>query len=205
MSFMHYAFAALAPLTIAATALHAQGPRPAQRHEGFWIGFGFGGSKTNMKCTGCAFTGPSDPWRGGFGSGGYLAMGGALSQQLQLGGEVNSSQIIGNDRDATVAQVLFVMRYYPGAHEGLHLTAAFGPAAYVLAGRGGTVEATGFAGRVGAGFDFAVGRRFALVPYASIARTAVQQGSLSVSGTAGPVTKLENSIVSQFGLGFHWH
>jgi hypothetical protein len=204
MRILRTALAAAVLISLGAAA-DAQAPRRAQARDGFWIGFGLGASNNDLECTGCAFTGPSDPWHGGFGSHGFLAMGGALSQQLLLGGELGSATVIGNGRDATVGQLLFIARYYPGAFEGFHVDGGMGPAVYMLEGGGGSVEATGFAVRVGAGYDFALGRRFAITPYANVARTMVQQGSISATGTAGPVTRLQNTFVTQFGIGFHWY
>lgn len=195
----------VAGLALGATVLGAQAPRPAQRHEGFFIGFGIGASNNDLDCTGCNFTSETDPWRGGFGSGGYLAMGGALSQQLLLGGELSGSSVMSGERDATIGSLLFIAQYYPGAFEGFHVKGGLGPTGVMLQGDGSKVEATGFAVQAGVGYDFRVGRRFAITPYANIARTAVQQGSLTMSGSSGTVTRLENRVLAQFGIGFNWY
>jgi hypothetical protein len=192
----------LSAFVLSAAALPAQS---SHSRDGFWIGFGLGASTNDLECTGCLYTGASDPWRGGFGSGGFLAMGGAVSPQLLLGGETAVASVIGENRDASIASLLFLVKYYPAIYEGFHVSGAMGPTVFLLEGNGSSVEASGFAVRAGVGYDLAMGRRFAITPYANIARTMVQQGSLSVSGAAGPVTKLENKMVAQFGVSFNWY
>jgi hypothetical protein len=194
-----------ASLILVATSVGAQAPRHAQAHDGLWFGLGIGASTNDLDCSGCAFTGPSDPWRGGLGSGVKVSVGGALSQQLLLGGEISVTDVSNGTRAANTGSILFIARYYPGAFEGFHVEGGMGPSVFSLGGGGGSVEATGFSIQGGLGYDFRLGRRFALTPYASAARTMVQQGSLKSDGSAGPVTRLNNKVLTHFGLGFHWY
>lgn len=185
------------------TAMGAQAPRRGQAHEGPWFGVGVGASNNDLECTGCTSTSTSDRWEGGTGPGGFLAAGYALSQQLLLGVEANAGGTGGEDANASIFQYLVVAQYFPSASGGLRLNAGLGRAVYDLSRTGGSVSATGYAYRVGAAYDFVMRNRFALAPYVNIARTTVGQGSLEANGNAGPVTRLENSMVTQIGLALY--
>ena len=196
-----------AGLILGTATLGAQASSRVQRHDGFNIGFGIGAADYDLKCSGCTTTGSSDPWEGGFGSSFYFRLGGAVSQQLLLGGEISAGAIAGpNDRNSSVGQLLFTAQYYPGAFEGFHITGGMGPAAISLQDSGPTqVEAIGYALRAGVGYDFGIGRRFALTPYANVGRTMIQQGSIETAGNPGAVSRLESKMLVQFGLGFNWY
>lgn len=191
-----------AGLLFVGTVARAQEPTSGQRPGGLRIGLGFGASNNDLECTGCTSTGPDDPWRGPSGSGGFLAVGGVLSHQLLIGGEVNISGAESGKRGVTIFQLLLTAQYFPVASRGLNVTAGVGPASFQIGGAGGGVEGYGTAVRVGAGYDIAIGRRFALTPYATVARTS-SGGSLTSSGNAGPVTRLENRMVTQYGFAIH--
>lgn len=196
----------VAGLVLGGASLGAQAPRPAQRHDGFNIGFGIGGANYDLKCDGCITTGVTDPWSGGFGGSAYFRVGGAISQQMILGGEVSGGAIVGaNDRASSVGALLFTMQYYPGAYEGLHVTGALGPAGVALEDGNNRVEAFGYAVRAGIGYDFGLGKRFAITPYANVGRTMISQGSIETAGSPGAVTRLESKVLVQFGLGFNWY
>lgn len=194
--------AAAAGLLFVGIIASAQEPTSGHRRDGPWIGFGFGASNNDLECTGCTSTGPDDPWRGPNGSGGFLAVAGALSQQLLIGGEVNISGAASGKRGVTIFQLLLTAQYFPVASRGVHVTAAVGPASFQIGGAGGGVEGYGTALRVGAGYDIAIGGRFALTPYATVART-FSGGSVTSSGNAGPVTRLENRSLTQYGVAIH--
>ncbi len=196
-----------AGLMFGAITLGAQAVSRVQRHHGFNIGFGIGAADYDLKCSGCTTTGASDPWEGGFGSSGYLRIGGAVSQQLLLGGEVSGAGIAGpNERNSSIGQLLFTAQYYPGAFEGFHVIGAMGPAAISLQNTESiSVNAVGYALRAGVGYDFGLGKRFALTPYASIGRTMISQGSIETAGATGTVTRVESKRLVQFGLGVNWY
>lgn len=198
---------AIVGLIVGALSLDAQASPRVQRHDGFNIGVGLGGASYDLNCTGCTTTGASDPWEGGFGSAFYVRLGGAVSQQLLLGGELSGGAIAGpNERNSSIGELLFTVQYYPGAFEGFHVTGGMGPAFLSLQDSGPTkVEAAGYALRAGVGYDFGIGKRFALTPYANVGRTMVSQGSIETAGTAGTVSRLESRMLVQFGLGFNWY
>ncbi len=199
----HWLRFAVLPFLLATASAAQESPRPAR--AGVWAGAGFGVARNNLKCTGCTSTGSDDAWKGGSGGGAYFAAGRAFSQQVLAGIELGVSGTSGGGRSATLFNLLLVGHYYPRAEGNFYIKGGIGPATYSLSGPyqglGGGVEASGWAAQVGVGYDIRVRQRFALAPYASIAGTTVRQGSINVSGSAGPVTRLNNSVVAQLGLG----
>lgn len=193
---------AFAGLLFVGIVAGAQEQTSGDRRGGSWIGVGFGASNNDLECTGCTSTGPDDPWRGPHGSGGFLAAGRALSQRLLIGVEGNISGAASGKRGVTIFQLLLTSRYFLMASRGLHVTAAAGPATFQIGGEGGGVEGYATALRVGAGYDITIGRRFALGPFATVARTFTG-GRVMSSGNAGPVTQLENRWLAQYGFALH--
>ena len=192
-----------AGLLFVATVASAQQSTSSDRRSGRSIAVGLFASHYDLECTGCTSTGPDDPWRGTSGNSGFLAVGFALSHQLLIGGEVNMSGGESGERLVTITQVLLTAHYFPIASRGFHVTAGVGQAGFQIGGAGGGAATFGWAIRVGAGYDIAIGRRFALTPFASVARTSSGTNRLTSSGNAGPVTALRlknNRTVTQYGL-----
>lgn len=186
-----------------ATASAAQ-DSPRQFRQGLWLGVGFGVAHNDLQCTGCNTTGPEDPWNGGTGGSAYFAGGRAFSQHVLAGIELGVSGTSGGGREATLFNLLLVGHYYPSDEGSFHLKGGIGLVTYSLSGPyqglGGGVQASGWAGQVGVGYDIRVWRRFALAPYASVTGTTVRQRSIKVSGSGGSVTGLQNNFVTQLGV-----
>ncbi len=189
-------------LLIATTSAAQDSPRQLRQNP--WFEVGLGVARNDLQCTGCNTTGPEDPWNGGSGSGGYVAGGGAFSQHVLAGIEVGLSGTSAGRREAHVLNLLLVGHYYPSDEGSFHLKGGIGLVTYSLGGpyqgQGGGVQASGWAGQVGVGYDIRVWRRYALAPYASVTGTTVRQRSIKVSGSGGPVTGLQNHFVTQFGV-----
>src|SRR2546430_12823062 len=94
---------------LAATTAWAQHP---QAREGFWIGFGFGYGSAKPSCDGC---GTLDS-RGGFT--GFLKLGGTLSKQVLLGGEVNAWTKADSGVTDQLGNVSAAVYYYPAVSSG---------------------------------------------------------------------------------------
>lgn len=94
-----------------------------------------------------------------------LRLGGTVSQQLRLGGEV---LVWINEQDHAVeslSSALFVAQFYPVSNLGLYLKGGLGIGRNAIAFDDGfDVGDTGFAGLIGAGYELRLGRRFYLNP-----------------------------------------
>jgi hypothetical protein len=129
--------------------------------SGFWgaIGLGAGGESFDLRDG------------GGYGGELYrptvsLRLGGTVSQQLRLGGELLAW--INEDGPAveTLTSALFIAQLYPASSAGLYLKGGLGigrnEVDFPDGGYG--VGDTGFAGLVGAGWELRLGRRLYLNP-----------------------------------------
>jgi hypothetical protein len=142
--------AALAVVVAVATApapLLAQAGGSPQAHHGFWLSGGLGGGWTN---------------HGDGGGGGYIRLGGTLSQKVVIGGEA-----IGWGRDTNGVTVsrgnaLFDVLYYPSTTSGGFLKAGVGFANLTLEhtdsfGRTVSTDQQGAGAVLGAGWDIRLG------------------------------------------------
>ena len=180
-------------LSTAALLLLSAAPAQAQRvatHEGYWISFGFGG--------GSAFG--DDAWDGDskFGGAGFLRMGGSLSQQLLLGGEIIGW---GTDQDGVEigrGALMFTAMYYPSPKGGFYLKGGAG-----FSGRSVefeipfddltatvTDEQGGIGLGAGLGMDIQLARNFFLTPALDFVYT----------GTEG-----DGASLLLFTVGATWH
>jgi hypothetical protein len=174
---MRHATLAVLFLAASASAGFAQGN--PQTREGFWISFGFGYS--SLGCENC-----NDRVSG---TGGYLRMGGTLSQRLLLGGEANGWSKSQGNTTLTVGNVGPVLLFYPSATSGFYLKGGLGLSTAELDLGGFSGEETGAGITLGLGYDARVGRGFALTPYFDILSSSFDGGSVNMVA---------------FGLGFTW-
>jgi len=163
-----------------------------QTRSGFGISFGFGGGSASF-CDGCddiASTQVS----------GYLRLGGYLTPSLFLAGETNGwfNGDIYNPDETSLGAVMGVVQWYPMVDQGLYLKAGIG---YSYATIFTDLSTSGFAGSIGAGYDFRVARNFALTPYVNYLNQF--GGSYTYSGGGGSVADAKVHLF-QFGLGFTW-
>lgn len=158
-------------------------PASAQRtavHDGFWISFGLGG--------GSAFGDDAFEGDSKFGGAGFLRMGGTLSQQLQIGGELIGW---GTDQDNTHigrGALMFTTMYYPSPKGGFYLKGSAG-----FAGRSSEREAViggeiatfgddqgGIGLGAGLGFDIQLARNFFLTPALDFVYTGTEGNGASL-------------------------
>ncbi len=177
-------------VTGACVLLSASDLAAQRRHQGFWIGFGLGGGANTSE-------GLDDSRRGGGAA--YLRLGGTVSQQVLLGGEV-----IGwgrSDDGATVSRgnATFSVLVYPSRSGGFFLKGGVGGANVTVETeeRGGrlTREESGFGGTVGAGFDIRLGRNIYLTPNIDWLFQAFDAGQNLAS----------TNTLLLFTLGLTWH
>jgi opacity protein-like surface antigen len=180
--------AALA-LLAAARTVNAQKP---QTREGFTISFGIGTGTAGFTCDGCS----SDRNRSATG---YLRLGGAIRSNLIIAGEANDWSKEESGLTFTVATVNAIAQWYPATANGFFLSGGVGIGSIKAEVKSGSVtvsqDGTGLGYQVGAGYDWRVGKKFSLTPFATYFAT---------SGIEFEGDKL-NGNVFHFGLGFTWH
>ena len=180
-------------MTSLALILVLGSPAAAQRtavHDGFWISFGFGG--------GTAFG--DDAWDGDskFGGAGFLRMGGSLSQQLLIGGEVIGWGTNQDEWSIGRGALMFTALYYPSPKGGFYLKGGAG-----FAGRSAEKEFRvesvtttiredhgGIGLGAGLGYDIQLARNFFLTPALDFVYT----------GTEG-----DGASLLLFTVGATWH
>lgn len=171
------------------TAAMAQHP---QTRQGFGISFGFGAGSASF-CADCDDISGTE-------ASGYLRLGGYLTPSLFLAGESNgwySGSTTAYDQNSLGA-VMAVVQWYPMADQGLYLKGGFG---YSYATIYTDFSTSGFAGSIGAGYDWRIGRNFALTPYINYLQ---QFGGSYTYGGGGDAGLDANVHLFQFGLGFTW-
>lgn len=145
-------------LFVATSFAHAQ---RRQRHEGFWIGFGIGGG-ANLS------TGLDDERSGG--GGGYLRLGGNLSQKLLLGGEImvwgrrDDTPLGDNTLTTTRSNATITVLFFPSDAGGFFLKAGLGGANIEAEAAGVEVTEQGAGTTFGLGYDVRLGRNIYLTP-----------------------------------------
>jgi hypothetical protein len=183
---------------LAAGTLSVVPPARAQQkephREGFWIGVGLGYGSAGISCSSCR----SDHRLGS--SAATIRIGGTLSSQLLLGGEIDAWNRSESGVTETVGDVSAVLYYYPRATGTVFLKAGVGAVVY-NATTSPTIDAEGSGVSVGAGIDLYVGRTFSLTPYIDFV-TAVS-GHLKVEGMDTGVSVRPNLI--QIGVAATWH
>lgn len=128
--------------------------------RGFWLGLGFGaGGESYDLRTGAGYSAvfyqPTVS----------LRLGGTVSQQLRLGGEVLSWINEQGDAVESLSSALFVAQFYPASSLGLYLKGGLGIGRNAIDFDDGfDVGDTGFAALIGAGYELRLGRRFYLNP-----------------------------------------
>ncbi len=185
---------ALAGGCAAASPARAQDKVEAPYREGFWIGFGLGWGSASISCSACGST-----QRLGS-SAATLRMGGTLTRQLLLGGEVNAWSHDASGVTETVGDMSAALYYYPSARGTFFIKGGVGIAVYD-ANTSPTLESEGLGVNVGVGFDWYLFRKFSLTPYASFL-TALG-GNLKVGGTDTGVAVKPNLF--QLGVAATWH
>ena len=157
-------------------------PNTKNLRQGFWfnIGFGYG----SLGCEAC------DGHREGSYSGG-LALGGALSQKVMLGGGTNAWTKSENGATLTVSTLVALIRFYPSATGGFFLLGGLGVGSIhgEVSGFGSETQ-TGYGALAGLGYDIRVGSNVSLTPF--------------VNGFATN-TSDSDANVGQIGLGLTVH
>src|SRR3954452_17464844 len=132
-------------------------PELKNPRKGFWFNVGLGyGSAGCQDCEGN---------REGSFSGG-LALGGALSQKVMLGGGTNGWTKSENGQTLTAATVAAIIRFYPSAKGNFFLLGGLGLGTIHVEVDGvGSDDDNGFGALLGLGYDIRVGKNVSLTPF----------------------------------------
>lgn len=162
-----------------------------QTREGFGISLGLGAGSAGF-CNDCDELASTE-------LSGYLRLGGYLNPSVFLAAESNgwvSGGTTGYDAP-TLGAIMAIVQWYPMAENGLYLKGGLG---YSYASVTSDLSTGGFAGSIGAGYDFRLARNFALTPYLNYLKQF--GGNYSYLGTDYGLDA--NVHLFQFGLGFTW-
>ena len=131
-----------------------------------------------------------------------LGAGSGINQQWRLGGQIDywkTSNIfesdVGSGVDGTVMFYTVAVTYYPSLTSNFWLRANLGYGQDKLSGQGESASAGGFAGGLGLGWDWMVGKGgFCIAPYAAymdLFSTGDFGGALSGEGISGKVSAFQ--------------
>jgi len=180
--------------------LAAQSPdAAAEPHSGFWISVGLAGGPKWLSC--------DELCTEEFGNGSSidLAMGGTISQRWVIGGDVvgffpwSGLQRGYSDNADGFGSVLFTARHYPRVASGLFLTGGVGIG--VIDVEKDVLEARGYVGKIGLGYDLRAGGNFSFTPMLSLVQTFGTEASIAGDVVEGNV----NFGMLMVGLSATWH
>ena len=160
--------------------LMTAGAAQAQTREGFWIGFGFGGGSLGVD-------GGTDRDSG---VGGYLKLGGTLSERFLLGAETN--QWVKEESGVSVnhSNLSAVAYFYPSATGGFFLKGGLGVSRLSVKVSGISASEDGGGAVLGLGFDARVGDNWSITPALNFNAGALDGG---------------NTSVTELSVGVPWH
>jgi hypothetical protein len=148
---------------------------PSSERHGFWLNAGLAAGGENYRFDAPGTWQPKDQVEPAF----WLALGGTVSPNLRLGGEVNAWVYEHPDPDNPTSQyritdyltgALLVGQVYPARHLGLYLKGGLGisRSGESVSGGGYGVGETGFAYLAGLGYEVRLGRNIFLTPAANV-------------------------------------
>lgn len=189
----------LALLMVVGVAATAAAQAKPQTRQGLNVSFGLGAGSGGVKCTDCA----SDRQNGGTG---YFRLGGTVSPQLVVGGELSGWTHSEDAGDVTFSYITAFAQYYPVVTSGFFVKGGLGFGGTEFNVQDPTLgniklESQGLAGSVGAGYDIRLGKNFSLSPYVEYMSTFGAPAKVNGQDAGGNL----NGNVVAFGLGFTWH
>jgi hypothetical protein len=181
--------AAIVGLVIAAP-LAAQGH--PQTREGLNVSFGFGEGSASVTCNVCVTDRNRAPTA-------YLRVGETLRPNLVVAGELDGWDRTKNGVEVTIITVNLVGQWFPQPANGFFLVGGAGLGLIDITAKIGTGKVSnsghGLGVEIGAGYDWRVGKNFALTPFAALFTTS---GLRFENGG-----KADGNVVHA-GIGFTW-
>jgi len=183
-----------APALLAAQATEA----PPLTRTGFWISVGLGGGPKWLSCDVC-----TDDF--GNGAAGDFALGGTVDPQWLVGADIVgffpwSGMDEGYDDNSDgFGAVLFSARHYPRVEKGLFLTGGLGVGEIDV--KQDLLQAKGFVGKIGIGYDLRAGRNFSFTPMLSL----VQSFATEIDREGDKVEGSMNFGMATLGVSLTWH
>ena len=160
--------------------LMTAGAAQAQSHEGFWVGFGFGGGSLGLD-------GGTDRDTGVVG---YVKLGGTINERFLIGWESNAWRKDQSGATVTHTNSSAVAYFYPSAANGFFLKGGLGWSRLSVEVSGIGVSENGGGAVLGLGYDVRVGDSWSITPVLNFNGGAFDGG---------------NSSVGELGVGVTWH
>ena len=160
--------------------LMTAGAAQAQSHEGFWVGFGFGGGSLGI----------ADGTDRDTGVVGYVKLGGTINERLLLGVESNAWVKEQSGTTLTHTNTSAVAYFYPSATNGFFLKGGLGWSRLSVEVLGISVTENGGGAVLGVGYDVRVGDNWSVTPVLNFNGGAFAGG---------------NTNISELGVGISWH
>lgn len=187
----------LSALAAVASPLAAQDqPMSRNTRQGFWIGFGLGAGSAGIDCNGC-----SDDRTSSFS--GNLRMGGTVSRQWLLGGELTGWSKSEGGTDNSLGFANFTATFYPSARGAFWLKLGIGAMTFKSDDGTDELTATSGAGIFGLGYDFRVNRNLSITPYLNSLASGTVRGKMN--GTPITINGDVKLNLVQVGVGLTWH
>ena len=189
MTRLRITLSAVALLACAAPTGHAQS---RHRHDGFWIGFGFGGGVNTAANV-------EEGKRGGGAA--FVRLGGTLSQRWLLGGELSiwgrqEDTVLGdNTVSLTRSNATLTVLFFPSNNGGFFLKGGLGGANVELQSGGLKISEQGMGTTLGIGYDVKLGRNLYLVPNFDLL--------IQTFATAGDLTTTNTLVLLTVGVMWH--
>ena len=178
-------------------ALTAQTADPQPR-SGFWISVGLSAGPKWLSCDVC-----TEDFGGG--TGGDLALGGTINQQWLIGADMvgwfpwSGFEEGYDDETDGFGALLFTARHYPRAQGGLFLTGGLGFGEIDV--QQDQLEAKGYVGKLGVGYDIRAGRTFSFTPSLSL----VQSFETETERAGDVLDDTMNFGMLQLGFALTWY
>ncbi len=160
--------------------LMTAGAAQAQSHEGFWVGFGFGGGSLGID-------GGTDRDTGVVG---YVKLGGTMNERLLLGVESNGWKKDQSGSTVTHNNLSAVAYFYPSATSGFFLKGWLGWSNLSVEVLGISAAENGAGAVFGLGYDALIGDNWSITPVLNFNGGAFDGG---------------NSNIGELGVGVTWH